>query len=207
MTTPMLWEITMVSSALDGLTISATGSSGVPGILADNLVEGNVATVNGGDGYQADTDIGSNLFRNNRSNANGGYGYNNVSGPNTYQKNQCQFNALGGSSPAGLCETNLDIDGVHIGGQEFVCAVTGFSGTILEITVQYDGGLASWGFSGDVHSVDLISNDFTGGTPDPVTFTFSRRNQNWAPHVPMEFESLAGDSFQCVVDRNTAVIS
>ena len=56
-------------------------------------------------------------------------------------------------------------------------------------------------------SVDLISNAFTGGTPDPVTFTFSRRNPNWAPHVPMEFESLAGDTFQCVIDGNTAVIS
>ena len=66
-----------VSNGL-GVRLRAFGGSG-PGNLNDNRIQDNVATDNGGDGY------------------------NNVSGPNVYQNNQCQFNGAGGSSPAGLC--------------------------------------------------------------------------------------------------------
>ena len=85
-----------------GISVRVVKVSGF-GTVTDNLIQGNTSTDNGGAGYEVFTDTGRNLFRNNRSNANGGFGYNNVSGPNVYQKNQCQFNSLGGSSPAGLC--------------------------------------------------------------------------------------------------------
>jgi len=92
----------------------------------DNLVKGNTANNNGGNGIEIDGD--SNTVTNNNANSNGDAGIaidgglnttvshnttndndefgiddDDLTLSNTFDKNKCRKNGIGGSDPAGLC--------------------------------------------------------------------------------------------------------
>ena len=70
-----------------------------------NQFTGNIAVNNTGSGFfTTHRPGGNNVFRRNTASYNDGHGFVDLSGGNVYEDNRCGGNALGDSSPPGLCE-------------------------------------------------------------------------------------------------------
>ena len=84
----------------NGIWLAAIGA----GTISGNMIQENVSTGNTGNGFESMTGTGVNTFQDNQSTLNTESGYSDIPVPvNIYIGYFCDFNVMGGSSPAGLC--------------------------------------------------------------------------------------------------------